>query len=342
VDMNGSVAGGRVDGDTLDRSPGAVDGLGRAIIQVLSISELERASGVPRSTIHYYIRERLLPEPQKTAGTRALYTEDHLVLLEQISKAKAQGRSLSQIRSELRLRLQQLDESRVDLEAQEYDRTHQAILRFATKELMLKGYRHTYIADIIRELGISSSVFYQHFPSKRHLLVECYRRFVDVSIADIEPRAAASDDLAERVLVRILARFAVYPLSRDLHALSSTEMLQGEDDLHETVVSAWDNVIRVIDHELSAIAKPGARPAVSTELVAFCLDEALQGLVTRALWDHNVSRAELMRTHLWLWLAVCAALRGEGDVNGELARHEDLILRFAEAPDPVFRGLTDE
>ena len=341
--MKDTVASGRLDDATLDTPPTERDSPRRTIIQVLSISELERASGVPRSTIHYYIRERLLPEPQKTAGTRALYSEDHLVLLEQINKAKAEGRSLSEIRAELHLRLQQLSESPVDLEAQEYGRTHEAILRFATKELMLKGYRHTYIADIIRELGISSSVFYQHFPSKRHLLVECFRRFVGVSIADVEPRAAESEDLVERVLVRILARFAVYPLSRDLHALSSTEMLQGEDGLHETVVEAWDNVIRVIDHELAAMIKPGdPKPVVSTELLAFCLDEALQGLVTRALWDHSISRAELMRTHLWLWLAVCAALRGDVDVNSELARHEDAVLRFAEAPNPVFRGLTDE
>jgi DNA-binding transcriptional MerR regulator len=340
--MKDGAATGQLDDATLDTSQSRRDGPGRAVIQVLSISELERASGVPRSTIHYYIRERLLPEPQKTAGTRSLYTEDHLALLGQISRAKAEGRSLAQIRSELRLRLQQLKESHVDLEAQEYDRTHLEILRFSTKELMLKGYRHTYIADIIRELAISSSVFYQHFPSKRHLLVECFRRFVDVSIANVEPRAAVSENLAERVLMRILARFAVYPLSRDLHALSSTEMLQGDDNLHATVVETWDKVIQVVENELATMVKPGpSKPAVSTELLAFCLDEALQGLVTRALWDHSVSRAELLRTHLWLWLAVCAALRGDADVDGELARHEDLILQFADAPNPVFTGLTD-
>ncbi len=331
------------DGATLDSSPRGQNSLGRDIIQVLTISELERASGVARSTIHYYIRERLLPQPQKTAGTRSLYSENHLVLLEEISKAKAEGRSLSQIRAELQLRLQELDESRVDLEAHEHDRTHQAILRFATKELMLKGYRQTYIADIIRELGISSSVFYQHFPSKRHLLVECFRRFVDVSIAEVEPRAAQADNLAERLLLRILARLAVYPLGRDLQALSSTEMLQGDDDLHEATVEAWSHVIRVVDRELAGMIEPGGpEPAVPTELLAFSLDEALQGLVTRALWDRSISRAELMRTHLWLWLAVCAGLRGDADVNGELARHEELILRYAKAPDPVFRGLTNE
>ncbi len=160
------------------------------IVQALTISQLERASGIPRSTIHYYVREGLLPQPQKTGGTRALYSQDHVRLLQRIQQAKASGRSLSEIRVEMQAQVDQFSENSVDLLAQEYDRAHQAMLRFATREFVRKGYRRTHVADLIRELGISSSVFYAHFPSKHHLLVECFATFISWATSAVESRAA--------------------------------------------------------------------------------------------------------------------------------------------------------
>jgi DNA-binding transcriptional MerR regulator len=313
---------------------------GKQIARALTISELERASGVPRSTIHYYIREGLLPQPQKTAGTRALYSEHHLLLLEEIQDAKAAGRSLSEIRADLQARIRELRENSIDLEAQEYDRNHQAILRFAIKKLMREGYRRTHVADLTRDLGISSSVFYTHFPSKRHLLVECFRTFIDLSIAHIEPRAAESGDLVERMLARVSARLALYPLGADLLALVSSEMLQGEADLRKTVNDAWDSVIKIIVGELAAMTSADApAPPVPTVLLAYSVDEALQGTITRALWDSSISRVDLVRTHIWLWLAIRAALSGQVDINSELAQYEDLIQEVAAAAPLVVPGL---
>src|SRR5690606_5047907 len=44
----------------------------------LRMAELVRRSGVSRETIHYYLREGLLPRPQKTARNTALYGEEHV------------------------------------------------------------------------------------------------------------------------------------------------------------------------------------------------------------------------------------------------------------------------
>lgn len=44
----------------------------------MRMAELSRQSGVPRETIHYYLREGLLPEPLRTGRTRATYDERHL------------------------------------------------------------------------------------------------------------------------------------------------------------------------------------------------------------------------------------------------------------------------
>ena len=44
----------------------------------MRIAELSRESGVSRETIHYYLREGLLPKPAKTGKTAAYYDESHL------------------------------------------------------------------------------------------------------------------------------------------------------------------------------------------------------------------------------------------------------------------------
>lgn len=47
----------------------------------MKISELSRRSGVPISTIKYYLRDGLLPQGHATAANQAVYDEDHLCRL---------------------------------------------------------------------------------------------------------------------------------------------------------------------------------------------------------------------------------------------------------------------
>src|SRR5512132_1969078 len=44
----------------------------------LRMAELAARSGVPRETIHFYLREGLLPRPRKGGRTVAYYGEEHL------------------------------------------------------------------------------------------------------------------------------------------------------------------------------------------------------------------------------------------------------------------------
>src|SRR5262245_62661339 len=44
----------------------------------MRMAELAQRSGVARETIHFYLREGLLPRPQKGGRTVAYYGEEHL------------------------------------------------------------------------------------------------------------------------------------------------------------------------------------------------------------------------------------------------------------------------
>ncbi len=54
----------------------------------MRMRELERASGVSRETIRFYIREGLLPEPERTHRNSAVYTAEHLARLLTIRRLK--------------------------------------------------------------------------------------------------------------------------------------------------------------------------------------------------------------------------------------------------------------
>lgn len=54
----------------------------------MRMRELEKASGVSRETIRFYIREGLLPEPERTHRNSATYTDEHLARLLTIRRLK--------------------------------------------------------------------------------------------------------------------------------------------------------------------------------------------------------------------------------------------------------------
>ena len=64
----------------------------------MTVSELSNLSGLTTGTINYYVREGILPRPQKTSRTRATYTELHLKLIGQVKKLQKKGMPLKLIR----------------------------------------------------------------------------------------------------------------------------------------------------------------------------------------------------------------------------------------------------
>jgi DNA-binding transcriptional MerR regulator len=92
--------------------------------KLMRIGELAEATGVSTQTIHYYLREGLLPPPIKTARNMAYYGPDHiedirlikelqekrylpLSVLKLVLGAKREGKDVSQLQ-DMRLSLEEL------------------------------------------------------------------------------------------------------------------------------------------------------------------------------------------------------------------------------------------
>jgi DNA-binding transcriptional MerR regulator len=304
------------------------------VIRVLSIGDLERASGVPRTTIHYYLRQGLLPRPQKTAASRSLYTEEHAKILREIAELKQAGMSIAEIESELQHRVDQANEVTVDLAAQEYERMHSRILALATREFSSKGYKNTHVTSIMRRLGITATVFYSHFASKRKLLAECVSVLMRWSLAYADEKTASVDDPAERLLWEVFAHSRVFELGTAAFAVIRVEGTQDDAELRKSIEDGLAGTVARIEKELPA-ASPGAKRPIREELIALSLFGAWEQTVFNASSRTKYSRKDLLRTHLWLFLAAQAALNGEIDIDSRLAKYEKLISKFATQMPPL-------
>jgi DNA-binding transcriptional MerR regulator len=306
------------------------------LIRVYTIRDLERMTGVTRTTIHFYLRQGLLPRPQKTAASRSLYTEEHLKILEKIVDLKRQGLSLVEIERELQTRVDEANETYVDLAAIEYERMHNRILAVAANEFAAKGYKNTHVTTIMRRLGITATVFYSHVPSKRRLLAECVDVLMDWSIKYVDGKEAETQDPAERLLWNIFGHTRVFELGA---AALAVIRLEGTDDdpeshrsIEEGLRATVDHILADLDQEQDGHPHPSEFPG---ELIALNLFGAYEHIAFRSRFDKEYTREELLKAHLWLFLAAQAARNGEIDIDSRLRRYEELIGRLSSSMPPL-------
>ena len=305
--------------------------VGASISAAFTISTLERETGVSRSTIHFYLREGLLPPPQKTAASRSLYGEEHVALLKKIAELKAAGHSLAEIRAALHADLVKARTNGVDLASEENERIRRVILGVATEEFAKKGYEQTLISDIVRRAGITNQVLYSHFPSKLQLFIESFHTFLTWNLAHVEPRLMQSPDTGERLLWRLLADARATQFGSEVLARIQAQRTDSMSDRRTMAEQAWQGVVDQITREFESARTPGAPPPpISLELLSYSMLGAHHNASLRASWDDECTREDVLRVHLWLWLAVMAALSGEVDIDSRLARYEALIKEVAD------------
>jgi len=297
--------------------------------RTLTTTDLERQSGLPRSTIQFYTRLGLVPPPQKTTTGRSLYGEVHLHMLDRIRELKRTGASLADIAAELHRTYPEATVETLDLERLEYERVHSAILQAATREFVDKGYKRTHVSAIIRECGISPTGFYQHFPSKVHLMVEALKTFVELNISFVEPVATASPDPGERALRRVHADHWVNELGSEVLSAIRAHGERLDSDAYR-LSDAWRAIVDSISEDFREQRPQRCDPPrVSDELIAYALMGAHRNVRLRASLDDSFTTADVLRAHLFLYLAVLAAVSGEVDIYSRLARYEDLIQELA-------------
>jgi len=114
-----------------------------------SMAEIEARTGVDREAVRFYIREHLLPEPAKTARTRAWYSDRHVELIHLI-------RSLQQ---EHFLPLKAIRALLYDASAYEFSPRQRQVFELILKRLrrMRKPSDGLSVASLLASLGLDGA-----------------------------------------------------------------------------------------------------------------------------------------------------------------------------------------
>lgn len=307
------------------------------LMTLMTMSELERETGVPRSTIHFYVREGLLPPGARTATNRVLYTEAHVDLIREIRRLQAEGLPLRAVKKALQPVIESANAEEVDLSKQS-ELLRRSILETAAREFGAKGYKRTRVADIIRKLGITPQVFYGYFPTKLALFIECLEVLSEWSINLTEQRVTMESDTAKRAVLRAFGYLGLREISPDLLRLARAEAMHEDGESKRVLYKTYDNLVFTVLPDLVALRRLGRSiPFPSDELVAYAFMGILEATVGRWSRDDKFSKHEVLLTVLYLWLAIEAVYSGEIDLTSRRQEYEKWVEEVALSPVPVPR-----
>jgi AcrR family transcriptional regulator len=176
---------------------------------LMQMSELSRSSGIPISTIRYYIHEGLLPAAMKTGKTRSYYSGIHLKALGLIRhKQLKEHKPLSVIRDEIRkeVTFPRSGMKHPDLSSGKRD----TILSSSTELFLKKGYAETSITVIARHAKMSKETIYRRFRNKEEILMACADRVFRHMYDEVWSEIKGEKDMALRLAKRGNAFFSSY------------------------------------------------------------------------------------------------------------------------------------
>jgi len=175
------------------------------------------------------------------------------------------------------------------------------------------------------------------------LLIECFNSLITWNVADRTTDLASTSDFAERLLYNLVGELRIRRLGGDVLELIRSEGVHGESDTRRLVEEAFGAIAAPIASDLARMRPPGSPEAtVADELLAYSLLGAMDATHMRASWGSTYTRLDLIRAHLWLYLAIEAAMSGEVDLEARMARYEELTRAVAERGTDLPAGLAGE
>lgn len=290
----------------------------------MQIGELSSKSGVPRHTIHYYVKKGLLSPPVKTGKTRAYYNESHLERLRTISDLKRNFSSpLAFIRA-------QLDEGgagkgkafpvtveaadRPERQTAKYTDRKRKIIEAAIELFSSKGYYRTNVKDIADAAHISTGTFYKFFQSKQELFAQSVAKALRDTLDRVELVIDRETDFFKRNKMRLKALDENYSRFSEIFTQLRAEAVSEERWAKKNVEKVYDELTGPIMEEMRKAMKNGLLRPVEVNLLAYSLIGMVDVLLLRKNMDE---RYDLEQIFTFLFDLLMNGLRPVAGSPGE-------------------------
>ncbi|MEW5736739.1 MAG: MerR family transcriptional regulator [Thermodesulfobacteriota bacterium] len=272
----------------------------------MKISDLAEEAGLSRHTVHYYLKEGLLPPPVKTGKTMALYSQTHLDCLRFIKGLRAErDMPIVAVRQEVLLRFgDEWEKGGGLVSAQPGSKGEQQRQRIINKALELfssKGYHRTHISDITDGLHISKGTFYIYFKNKRDVFLAVFLHLTGV-LTEIEENLESEPDFFVRMYKRARRYFFTYKKYHRVFDIIRAETI-GREELSEYGGRAiYKNLLELLGNDIKKAQENGLiwELPLSPELLGYMVFGAFDFACFRLMQDNRYDLDEFLDT-LFQW-----------------------------------------
>jgi AcrR family transcriptional regulator len=249
----------------------------------MKINELEKISGVPRSTIHHYVQYGLLPRPRKTGQTMSHYDSSHVKRLEAIQKikldylktAKTSRIPLDYIKhklSESYSLVQPLETGMVTGAPQNSPKQQlkkDEIIEATLQLYANRGYYLTNIRDIAQTVGISPPTFYRYFKDKRELFVETVEYVVRKFKQESREALRGERDPARRSTIMFATFYRHYAKIGEILNQLRSGVIIGDRWAKARLARLYEEMMENLVREIRGAIKNNIIRPVNPELLAY-------------------------------------------------------------------------
>lgn len=275
----------------------------------MTIAELEKKTGLQRSTIHHYIRSGLLHDPYRTSQTMAYYDDSHLRKLKLIQKIKADFlKTANTSRVPLDYVKSKIDEDDTVVPIQQAvsaqhpeqkitERKRQKkeeIIEIALSLYSKKGFYRTNIRDITKKAGISSPTFYHYFPDKRELFMAVIDHVINEWRDKVAGALAEEPDSTKRTIIMFRTFMEHYPKIGEILNHLRAGVVTGDRWAQIKLKHVYDLLMENILKIVKAGIDKGTVRAVDPDLMSYFLFMIDEAAIQKAALDGKYTIKELM------------------------------------------------
>jgi len=267
----------------------------------IRIAALEKKSGVPRRTIHFYLQNGLLHAPHKTGKTMSYYDEEHLRELKMIKDARKEGLPIAAIREQINaLEKHTTEQTASDIASTDRPtlkhrlpkkdrarKTRERILDIGSHLFRNKGYKQTKVSDITTILNVGKGTFYFYFSDKKALFLECVPRIFNELFATGWERIKKIDDAKNRLEIRAQM---VLPVLKEFCAilqLSKEAMETSDPKIQALGEMTYHSIRRPIESDIENGIRQGIFQKTDPRIAATVFIGIMESLNTLHVFDHQ-------------------------------------------------------
>lgn len=233
----------------------------------LRISALSALAGVSTSTIHYYVKEGLLPKPLKSGKTMAYYSDEHLERLQLIIRLRQENTSVERIKEILHPAQAGSQDSPAGKTTQ---KRREDIIESAIHLFREKGFDDTSISDIIQHASAGRGTFYAYFTNKEELFFECADQIfkeIDKDMQEIQNEP----DIPHKAILRYMYFKSIYPRLSDMINLIRGASVSGHEAFTRKLDQIMQNLVGPVAEDVKLGIERGLYRNTDPDLVAWML-----------------------------------------------------------------------